>query len=82
MVKILIKKYSLEFLICFISLNPNYQEELMKKGLAVLVVLLLFIPVSYGGCGKCPGGVCERPEGDGETKTKLIQTPLNLPFQV
>jgi len=54
----------------------------MKKGLAVLVVILLFIPVSYGGCGKCPGGVCERPEGDGETKTKLIQTPLNLPFQV
>ena len=54
----------------------------MKKGLVVLMVLMLFIPVSYGGCGKCPGGVCEKPEGEGDPKAELIQTPINLSFQV
>lgn len=54
----------------------------MKKGLAVLVVFMLFIPISYSGCGKCPGGVCKKPEGEGDAKIELFQTPIKLPIQV
>ncbi len=41
----------------------------MKKGM-IIIMLLMFILVTsgYGGCGACPGGVCEKPEGVEEEK--------------
>jgi len=49
--------------------KTNSKEKLMKKGMIVIMLLLFVIATSgYSGCGRCPHGVCEKPEGVEETK--------------
>jgi hypothetical protein len=51
------------------GLKSNSEEKLMKKGMIVIMLLLfIFVTSGYSCGGRCPHGVCEKPEGVEETK--------------